>query len=115
MATNSVIVLDNTDGSGLDMKLKGANGAASVSGLAGNFVRHSTADGTYNTTDVYGFTILVPGTSTLLISAKVGGVDTTLTSAEVIALQLAQPTLYVHCDLITLSGGSGTELLLYIG
>ena len=96
----------------LNAPAKGVNGALPINGLASNFVRHGTAT-TYNTTDVYGLTILVPGTGTLTLSPKDGGTDVVLTSAEVIALG-AGYTLYTHCDEIALSNAD-MEVLIYTG
>jgi hypothetical protein len=89
-----------------------SGGATRVNGLASNFIRHTTAT-TYNSTDVLGITILVPGTGTLTLSPVDGGTDVVITSAELIALG-AGYTFYVHCDEITTSVAD-TDLLLYTG
>lgn len=83
-------------------------GAAKVYGLARNMVRVSS--GAYNTTEILGWRVLVPGTGTLVLSPVGGATDITLTSAEVIAMGYsAWPE---HLDSITL-GNADMEILVY--
>jgi hypothetical protein len=86
-------------------------GELQVSGLASNFVRHTTAV-TYNSTDVLGLTILKVGTATLRLSPVDGGADVTISATELAALGVGF-TFYVHCDEIE-TDVADTDLLLYI-
>ena len=98
---------DTGDG-GIDVTAR----AAHVTGLATSAVRHST--GTYNTTDILGFRILVIGTGTLTLSPKSGATDIVITAAELTAMGInAFNDGPMHLDSITL-GNADMEVLLYI-
>jgi hypothetical protein len=88
--------------------LQGISGAALIYGLARNSVRVSS--GTYNTTEIFGYRVLVAGTGTLTLSPVGGATDIVLTSAEVISMGF-QP-MPEHLDSITL-GNADMEVLVY--
>ena len=86
--------------------------AAHVYGLASSAVRVSS--GTYSTTDILGFRVLVKGTGTLTLSPKSGVTDIVITAAELTAMGVNAFTDWpMHLDSITL-GNADMEVLVYI-
>ena len=104
----TVQVFTEDSSSGTTVSVKSISGAALVYGLARNMVRVSS--GAYNTTEILGWRVLVPGTGTLVLSPVGGATDITLTSAEVIAM--GYQTFFEHLDSITL-GNADMEILVY--
>ena len=76
--------------------------------LAQNSVRVSL--GTYNTTDILGYRVLVAGSGTLTLSPKGGATDIVLTAAEVTSMGFG--VMPEHLDSITL-GNTDMEVLVY--
>jgi len=70
------------------------------------------SSGTYNATNTYTTTILVPGTGTLTLSPVSGVTDIVYTAAEVSALG-AGYVIELECDSITL-GNADMEVLVTI-
>ena len=92
-----------------NQKQRGTDGAAHVYGLAKSSVRVSS--GTYNTTEILGYRVLVAGSGTLTLSPISGVTDIVLTAAEVTSMGfLPMPE---HLDSITL-GNVDMEVLVYI-
>ena len=84
--------------------------AANIYALAKNTARLSDA-GIYDSTDILGYRILVPGSGSLTLSPKGGVADIVLTTAEVNAMGFN--VFPEHLDSIEL-GNSDMEVLVYI-
>ena len=84
-----------------------------IDGLAKNVVRVSS--GSYNSTTILGFRILVVGTGTLTFTPIASGAaPVVITSAELIAMGInALQDWPIACSIITL-GNSDMELLVYV-
>lgn len=88
------------------------SGAILVNGLARSAVRVSS--GTYNSTKILGFRILVGGTGTLTLSPISGVTDIVITAAEITAMGInAYQDWPIELDSITL-GNSDMEVLVYV-
>ncbi len=104
----NVIPHQEDSSTGKIVRQKSTGSAANVYGLARNSVRVSS--GSYNTTEIFGYRVLVAGTGTLTLSPVGGAADIVLTSAEVISMGF-QP-MPEHLDSITL-GNADMEVLVY--